>query len=52
MRLCSFPGGMVDKTDTGFMNTALRELEEEIGLKKESVEVIGQMLPIPGAVGI
>jgi len=52
MTLCSFPGGMVDKADTGATNTALRELEEEIGLKRESVEVIGQMPPVPGAVGI
>jgi 8-oxo-dGTP pyrophosphatase MutT (NUDIX family) len=41
----AFPGGKVDLTDTDATHTALREAEEEIGLHKDEVEVIG-VLPI------
>jgi len=37
----SFPGGMVDATDTDVVHTALREAEEEIGLPRSSVEPLG-----------
>jgi 8-oxo-dGTP pyrophosphatase MutT (NUDIX family) len=37
----SFPGGVMDKTDRTIMVTALREAEEEIGLSKNAVEVLG-----------
>ena len=37
----SFPGGSKDDEDENLVATALRECEEEIGLLKESVEVIG-----------
>ena len=37
----SFPGGAVDSKDTDIIATALREAEEEIGLPKESIEVLG-----------
>lgn len=37
----SFPGGRVDPEDTGPVEAALREAEEEIGLPRERVEVIG-----------
>lgn len=37
----SFPGGMVDDTDTGPRHTALRELEEEIGVPGTAVKVLG-----------
>jgi 8-oxo-dGTP pyrophosphatase MutT (NUDIX family) len=37
----SFPGGVVDEEDLELMNTALREADEEIGLKKSDVQVIG-----------
>ncbi len=39
----SFPGGMVDPGDEGSVCTALRELHEELGVKPESVEVLGLM---------
>jgi 8-oxo-dGTP pyrophosphatase MutT (NUDIX family) len=38
----SFPGGVVEKTDQNPQETALREAEEEIGLLKKDVEVLGQ----------
>jgi len=37
----SFPGGVVDEEDLELVNTALREADEEIGLKKDDVQVIG-----------
>ena len=37
----SFPGGRIDPGDDGPIDAALREAEEEIGLKRDAVEVIG-----------
>ncbi len=39
----SFPGGMVEKGDKGFLETALRETQEEIGLAPDSVKVVGRL---------
>ncbi len=39
----SFPGGTTDACDVSPVATALRESEEEIGLRGESVQVIGQL---------
>ncbi|RTL21499.1 MAG: CoA pyrophosphatase [Burkholderiales bacterium] len=39
----SFPGGRVEPHDDGPVATALRETEEEIGLARRHVEVIGQL---------
>ena len=39
-----FPGGRAETVDESAAHTALREAEEEIGLPKESVEVLG-LLP-------
>lgn len=40
----SFPGGKYDKgKDESFRNTALRECEEEMGLKREDIEVLGKL---------
>lgn len=41
----SFPGGRTEPEDDGPVATALRETEEEIGLSRDRIEVIGQ-LPI------
>jgi 8-oxo-dGTP pyrophosphatase MutT (NUDIX family) len=39
----SFPGGRVEEHDRNPVDTALRETEEEIGLHRRHVEVIGLM---------
>jgi len=39
----SFPGGRVDPTDAGFLEAALRETEEEIGLPGTTVEPLGAL---------
>jgi 8-oxo-dGTP pyrophosphatase MutT (NUDIX family) len=39
----SFPGGKVETTDKDFKATALRETFEEIGVKPEAIEIIGQL---------
>lgn len=38
-----FPGGTYDKRDHFLLNTALRETEEEIGLKAEDVLILGEL---------
>ena len=38
----SFPGGRIDPTDAGPVEAALREADEEIGLKPEFIETVGR----------
>lgn len=39
----AFPGGRVDPADPSLLHAALREAEEEIGLRAEQVDVVGQL---------
>jgi 8-oxo-dGTP pyrophosphatase MutT (NUDIX family) len=39
----SFPGGSYDVTDGGLLTTALRESQEEIGIRPQDVTVIGRL---------
>jgi 8-oxo-dGTP pyrophosphatase MutT (NUDIX family) len=41
----SFPGGRQDEPDEDLRVTALREAEEEIGLPREEVELVGALPP-------
>lgn len=38
----ALPGGGYDETDGNFLNTALRETQEEVGVRKEDVDVLGR----------
>jgi len=42
----SFPGGRQDSPDEDLRETALREAEEEIGLAREEVELLGALPPV------
>jgi 8-oxo-dGTP pyrophosphatase MutT (NUDIX family) len=39
----SLPGGRVDEVDTSTVETALRETEEEVGLDRRHIEVLGAL---------
>ena len=42
----AFPGGKREDYDTSLNQTALREAEEEIGIKQEKVKILGQLSSI------
>jgi len=43
----SFPGGRHEPGETDLVATALREAEEEIGLARDAVEIVGALQPTP-----
>ena len=43
----SFPGGRRDENDATLLETALRETEEEMGLRREDIEPLGDLDDIP-----
>lgn len=42
----SFPGGRIEKSDSDFEHTALRECEEEIGVFQKDIQVLRQLSDI------
>ncbi|KAF9115709.1 hypothetical protein BGX27_006815 [Mortierella sp. AM989] len=43
----SFPGGKRDPADKTILDTALREMEEEISVMRDQVEILGEYSPMP-----
>lgn len=46
-----FPGGSRDPGDRDLLATALREAEEELGIRGKDVELLGSMDPVPTVTG-
>ncbi len=46
-----FPGGSQDPGDADLFATAVREAEEELGIRGETVELLGAMEPVPTVTG-
>lgn len=42
----AFPGGKKDETDKDFIQTALREAQEEVNLDTSQVKIVGQISPL------
>jgi 8-oxo-dGTP pyrophosphatase MutT (NUDIX family) len=47
----AFPGGKPEPGDRDLLDTALREAEEEVGLPRDHVSVIGRLTPVPTPTG-
>jgi 8-oxo-dGTP pyrophosphatase MutT (NUDIX family) len=43
----SFPGGVIETNDEGPEQAALRETQEEIGIRSEDVQILGALDPLP-----
>ncbi len=39
----AFPGGKIEKSDTSFLDAALRETQEEIGIERQHIKVVGPL---------
>ncbi|MDQ6692095.1 MAG: CoA pyrophosphatase, partial [Candidatus Dormibacteraeota bacterium] len=48
-REIAFPGGKPEPGDAGLVGTALRETEEELGVNRSRLRVIGTLTPVPTA---
>ncbi|MFV8751604.1 NUDIX hydrolase [Nannocystaceae bacterium ST9] len=47
----AFPGGKPEPSDRDLLDTALREAEEEVGLPRELVAILGRLRPVPTPTG-
>jgi 8-oxo-dGTP pyrophosphatase MutT (NUDIX family) len=48
-RELAFPGGKVDPADRDLLDTALRETEEELGIPRAELRVLGRLEAVPTA---
>ena len=48
-REIAFPGGKPDPDDRDLADTALREMEEELGIDRSQLRVLGALAPVPTA---
>lgn len=47
----AFPGGKPEQDDADLLSTALREAEEEVGLDRDAVHVLGRLEEVPTPTG-
>ncbi|MDA7747257.1 CoA pyrophosphatase, partial [Psychromonas sp.] len=47
----SFPGGKVELTDDSLAHTALRETEEEIGIRQKEIQLVGNLASLTTSTG-
>jgi 8-oxo-dGTP pyrophosphatase MutT (NUDIX family) len=47
----SFPGGRADPDDADAVDTALREFQEELGIARDAVRIVGSLEPMPVITG-
>ena len=47
-----FPGGEIEETDADCTEAAIRETEEEVGISREDIEIVGRMDTLIGPRGI
>jgi 8-oxo-dGTP pyrophosphatase MutT (NUDIX family) len=47
-----FPGGKVEENDEDSIAAAVRETEEELGIDRNCIEIIGQMEPVLSPIGV
>ncbi|WP_035024810.1 CoA pyrophosphatase [Enterovibrio calviensis] len=47
----SFPGGKVERSDKDIVETAIREMEEEIGVTANRTDLLGSLTPLPTVSG-
>ena len=45
----AFPGGKPDRDDRDLVDTALREMDEELGIARGQVRLLGALAPVPTA---
>jgi 8-oxo-dGTP pyrophosphatase MutT (NUDIX family) len=51
-REIAFPGGKQEPWDRDLADTALRELEEELGIRRDQVRVLGRLASVPTATSL